>query len=45
MRTTLVAVLVCSFTGVGLVACTEGQWRIGIASVLLAIANGLLLLT
>jgi hypothetical protein len=44
MRIALTYVAVIAFAGIGLVAFTEGAWKVGLATIMLACANALLLL-
>jgi len=43
VRTVLVYVVLLSFVGLGVLSILDGQWRVGVASFLLAGANALLL--
>jgi hypothetical protein len=45
MKAILVYIVVAAFAGVGVMGCADGQWRVGCASILLAFANGLLLIS
>lgn len=44
MRTALTYIAVISFGLIGVVALTESNWKVGVATIMLSVANALLLL-